>query len=202
VAREADGRWIITHDHLDKVAAYEAARVRERPVAVTVLSAEPLGKLIDADAGTWLDRELVSPAPMPLRDAGFGQEVRAVQAQRRQWLIEQGLAQERGGAVTYRPDMIAQLQRRELLRVAGQLSDELGLRFVEVSPSERIEGVLKRSIDLTSGRFALIEKSREFTLVPWRPLLEWQIGKQVSGMMRGNSISWGFGRGRKGPEIS
>ena len=128
--------------------------------------------------------------------------LRAAQAQRRQWLIEQGLAEERDGAVAYRPDMIAQLQRRELLRVAGQLSDELGLRFVEVAPSERIEGVLKRSVDLTSGRFALIEKSREFTLVPWRPVLERQIGKHVSGMMRGNSISWGFGRGRKGPEIS
>lgn len=104
--------------------------------------------------------------------------------------------------VRYRPDMIAQLQRRELLRVAGRLSDELGLWFVEVAPSERIEGVLKRSVDLTSGRFALIEKSREFTLVPWRPVLDWQIGKLVSGMMRGSSISWSFGRGRKGPEIS
>nr|MBP9157580.1 DUF3363 domain-containing protein [Sphingobium sp.] len=202
VEREADGRWIITPDHLDKVVAYEAACVRERPVAVNVRSAEPLEKLIDADAATWLDREMVAPASTPLREAGFGQEVRAAQAQRRQWLIEQGLAEERDGAVAYRPDMIAQLQRRELLRVAGQLSDELGLRFVEVAPSERIEGVLKRSVDLTSGRFALIEKSREFTLVPWRPVLERQIGKHVSGMMRGNSISWGFGRGRKGPEIS
>lgn len=202
VEREADGRWIITPDHLDKVAAYEQARVRERPVAVTMLSSEPLGKLIGADAATWLDRELVAPVPAPLRDAGFGQEVKAAQAQRRQWLIQQGLAEERGGTVAYRPDMIAQLQRRELLRVAGQLSDELGLRFVEVAPGERIEGVLKRSVDLTSGRFALIEKSREFTLVPWRPVLERQMGKQVSGMMRGSGISWNVGRGRKGPEIS
>lgn len=100
------------------------------------------------------------------------------------------------------PDMIARLQRRELLRVAGQLSDELGLRFAEAGPGEPIEGVVKRSIDLASGRFALIEKSREFTLVPWRPVLERQIGKQVSGMMRGSNISWSFGRGRKGPEIS
>lgn len=43
-----------------------------RAVAVTVLSAEPLGKLIGADAATWLDRELVAPEPTPLRDAGFG----------------------------------------------------------------------------------------------------------------------------------
>lgn len=122
--------------------------------------------------------------------------------QRRQWLIGQGLAEERGGEIIYRSNLVAQLQRRELLRVAGQLSDELGLQFAEAGPNERIEGILKRSIDLTSGRFALIEKSREFTLVPWRPVLERQIGKNVSGMMRGSSISWSFGRGRKGPEIS
>lgn len=44
---------------------------------------------------------LVAPASMPLREAGFGLEVRAVQAQRRQWLIEQGLVEERDGAVRY-----------------------------------------------------------------------------------------------------
>src|SRR3546814_10856153 len=80
--------------------------------------------------------------------------------------------------------MIATLQRRELLRVAGQLSEELGLPFAEARPGERIEGRLGRMIEMTSGRYALIEKSREFTLVPWRPVLERQIGKSVSGIMR------------------
>lgn len=55
---------------------------------------------------------------------------------------------------------------------------------------------------MASGRFALIEKSREFTLLPWRQVLEKQIGKQASGIMRESGISWTFGRGRAGPEIS
>src|SRR3546814_7745611 len=96
--------------------------------------------------------------------------------------------------------MIATLQRRELLRVAGQLSEELGLPFAEARPGERIEGRLGRMIEMTSGRYALIEKSREFTLVPWRPVLERQIGKSVSGIMRdGGGISWTLGRQRGGP---
>lgn len=41
----------------------------------------------------------------------------------------------------------------------------------------------------------------EFTLVPWRPVLERQIGKEVSGIMRGRDVSWTFGRQRSGPEI-
>src|SRR3546814_11311703 len=87
------------------------------------------------------------------------------------------LAEEQDGRTVYRANMIATLQRRELLRVAGQLSEELGLPFAEARPGERIEGRLGRMIEMTSGRYALIEKSREFTLVPWRPVPERQLGK-------------------------
>ena len=102
----------------------------------------------------------------------------------------------------YRANMIATLQRRELLRVAGQLSGELGLAFTETRPGERVEGLVKKHIDLASGRFALIEKSREFTLVPWRDVLERQIGKGVSGIMREGGVNWTIGRGRGGPVVS
>lgn len=202
VEREPDGTWIIASDHLERAAAYEAARARDRPVIATMLSAQPLEKLIDAEAATWLDRELVAAEPEPLRDAGFGREVRAAQALRRQWLIAQGFAEESNGRIVYRGGMIEALRRRELLRVAGQLSSELGLRFTEAQPAERIEGVLRRSVDLASGRFALVEKSREFTLVPWRPVLDRHVGKSVTGIMRGDGISWTLGRGRGGPSIS
>jgi len=202
IEREPDGTWIITADHLDKVERFEARQLRDRPVTIETLSAVPLDRLATADAATWLDRELAADTPMPLRDAGFGHEIRAAQAQRRQWLIEEGLAEEQGGQIVYRANMIAALQRRELLRVAGQLSDELGMPFVEARASERIEGRLGRIVEMTSGRFVLIEKSREFTLVPWRPVLERQIGKPVAGIMRGDGISWTFGRQRGGPSIS
>ncbi|GAA4779387.1 relaxase/mobilization nuclease RlxS [Stakelama sediminis] len=202
VEREPDGSWIIAPDHLDKVAAYEAARAKDRPVAIDMLSSLPLEKLVDAEAATWIDRELVATPPEPLRDAGFGRDVRATQIQRRQWLIEQDLAEERAGRISYRSDLIAALQRRELLRVAGQLSEELGMPFVEAGQGERIDGRLGRMVEMTSGRYALIEKSREFTLVPWRSVLERQIGKPVAGIMRGDGISWTIGRGRSGPSIS
>ncbi len=93
------------------------------------------------DGATWLDRELIADRPEPLRDAGFGGEVRTAQALRRQWLIDQQLAAEVGDGTQYRPDMLTTLQRRELLRVAGQLSDELGLGFAEARSGDRIEGV-------------------------------------------------------------
>ncbi len=202
IEREPDGSWVIGSDHLDKAAAYEAIRARDQPVVVETLSAVPLERLVHADAATWLDRELTAHDPTPRGEAGFGGELGQALARRRQWLINEGLAADHAGTTAYAPDLTAQLRRRELLRVAGHLSGELGLRFTESLPGERIEGTYRRPVDLVSGRFALIEKSREFTLVPWRPVLERQVGNSVAGIMREGAIHWSIGRGRSGPSIS
>lgn len=199
--RESDGTWIIAPDHLDRAADFERTQARANPVIVTTLSAFPLEQLSGAEGATWLDGELVAAAPVPLRDAGFGREVRDALTRRRQWLVEQQLARQDQDRITYRGDMLRLLRQRELARIAGQLSDELGLQYAEVRPGERIEGVYRRRIDLASGRFAIIEKSREFTLVPWRPVIERNLGKPVAGISRGDTISWTLGRQRSGPSV-
>jgi hypothetical protein len=142
----------------------------------------------------------VADRPESLRDGGFGREVRDALARRRQWLIEEGLARAEEDRVVYRADLLDRLRRRELLRVAGQLTaeltGELGLAYAETRTGERIEGVYRRPVELASGRFALIERSRDFTLVPWRPVLEQRMGRRVSGIARGETISWSIGRQR------
>ncbi|MBO6720128.1 MAG: relaxase/mobilization nuclease and DUF3363 domain-containing protein [Rhizobiaceae bacterium] len=202
VAREPDGTWIIEPDHLDRVVEYERSLARAAPVIVEKLSYLTLDQQIGTDGATWLDRELVSDHPEASRDSGFGREVREAQARRRQWLIAEGLAHEEQDRIVYRANMLATLRRRELARVAGQLSNQLGLAYVETRSGEPVEGTLRRSVELASGKYALVENSREFTLVPWRPVLERHIGKQVSGVMRGDGISWTIGRQRGGPSIS
>src|SRR5690606_37194841 len=144
-------------DHLDRVAAHETALLRDRPVAITLLSSRPLDQLVDAEAATWIDRELVAGVSEPVRDAGFGPELRDAQTRRRQWLVAQGFAEEAAGGTSFPKGLIAALQRRELLRIAGQLSDEFKLPYREASEGTRIEGKYRRSVDLVSGRFALIE---------------------------------------------
>lgn len=200
--REPDGSWAIASDHLAKVEAFEKRLLGGRPVTVEILSAKPLERLPMTDAATWIDRELVSDAPTPVRDAGFGREVRAAQALRRQWLIAEQMAEEEGGRTTYKRGMLAALQRRELLRIAGEISEGIGKPFAEARSGDRIEGRLVRAIEMTSGRHALIERSRDFTLVPWRPVLDRHIGKTVAGMVRDGGTSWTFGRQRSGPNIS
>jgi type IV secretory pathway VirD2 relaxase len=200
VEREADGTWVIAADHLDRVAAFEQKRVAAAPVAVQALTVLSLDQQVGAEGATWLDRRLLSDESGS-HDFGFGHEVREAQARRRQWLISEELAQERNGAVTYRPDMLAELRKRDLARAGTLLSGELGLGYVESNDGARIDGIYRRAIDLASGRFAVIEKSREFTLVPWRPVLDRHLGKQVSGIMRADSINWTLGRQRSGPSV-
>jgi type IV secretory pathway VirD2 relaxase len=199
---EPDGSWTIPPDHVDRAAAYEARRHRDQPAEVETLSARPLDQLRGADAATWVDRELASQSPLPIRDAGFGRDVRAAMAGRRQWLVEQQLADVDGDRIRLRANAIMMLQRRELLRAGDELAGEPGKPFVEARAGAAIEGRLLRHVDLASGRFAVVEKNREFTLVPWRPVLDRQIGRPIAGIMRGDGVNWSFGRGRGGPQIS
>ncbi len=202
VEREADGRFLIAADHVERAAAHEARRAAEAPVVVRELSSVAIERQAATSAPTWLDRQLLAERPEPLRDAGFGREVRAALAQRRQWLIDEGLATERGEAVVYRAGMLDRLERRERTAVAQDLARDSGLAYVEAKPGVRVEGVYRRSLDLAGGRMAVIERSRDFTLVPWRPVLEGQEGRSVSGVLRPGGVSWSLGRGRGGPSVS
>ena len=196
VNREPDGTWMITPDHLAHAVDHERQQAEAVPVLVQTLSSLPLDRQIAADGATWLDRELIADHPEPLRESGFGKEVRDAQTRRRQWLIAVGLAREEQDRVIYPANILDTLKRRELTRVAGQLSDELGLKYLETKNGDDVNGIYRRHVDLASGKFAVIETSREFTLVPWRDVLERQIGKQVSGFARGEGISWTIGRQR------
>ena len=51
-------------------------------------------------------------------------------------------------------------------------------------------------LTLNSGRFALIERARDFSLVPWRPVLERAKGQAVTGVVGGEGISWSIGQKR------
>ena len=190
IEREPDGTWAIAPDHLDRALAYERQRGDREPVRIQPLAAMALEQMPAHNGNTWLDED-ASVSQAHGSDGSFGSKVAEAVRRRQQWLVEQGLAD--------KPDRLAVLRRRELQRVAGQLSRELGSHFAEADSRFPIEGTYRRSVLVGNVRMAVIENSREFTLVPWRPVLERQIGKQVSGIMRGDDVSWSFGRQRSGP---
>lgn len=199
--RQADGSWSIPHDHLARAETF-AQRQRDRPVTLSILSPTPIAELAAKEAPTWLDRELDAGSPIVARDAGFGREVRTALAARRQWLVEEQLADGERHGFRLRSGAMETLRQRELENAGGRLSGQFGKRFEPAQIGERFEGVIARRVDLESGSYALVERSRDFTLVPWRDVLERNIGKAASGIMRTDGISWQFGRGRSGPAIT
>ena len=56
-----------------------------------------------------------------------------------------------------------------------------------------VRGTYRRAITLNSGKFAIIDDERHFTLVPWRGILERHRGREVVGIVRGMGVSWQFG---------
>jgi hypothetical protein len=203
VERQSDGTWVVPPDHADQVLEHEKRVARAAPVRIQVLAVQALEQEAIAYAPSWLDGQLRGQDPIEIAKHAYGAEVRQAMVRRQQWLIEQGLAGQRGDQILYRSDMDQKLRAAELRAAAARLSNELGLDFSgEPIAGERISGVVRRRVNLSSGSFAVVENSREFTLVPWRPVLERQLGREISGIVRSSgSISWTFGRERHGPEI-
>lgn len=203
VERQSDGSWSVPEDYLDQALEHEQRVVRVAPVRIQMLAMQALEQEATAYAPSWLDGQLRGEDQLEVAKHGYGGEVRQAMVRRQRWLIQQGLAEQRGDQVLFRSDMDQRLRRAELRVVAARLAKELGLDFSgEPVAGEQISGVVRRRVNLSSGSFAVVENSREFTLVPWRPVLERQLGREISGIMRSSgSISWTLGRQRQGPEI-
>ena len=107
---------------------------------------------VTANAATWLDRELVAEALAPLRDSGFGRETRETLAQRRQWLISQGLASETDAGFVACRDMLATLVGGEVEEAGKKLARQHGLYFHIAESGERISGLYRQSVQLVSGK--------------------------------------------------
>ena len=179
VERTPEGEWKVGQDYVDRAARYEAHQRSRTPVGLAVLSWRPLDQLPGAEGATWLDRQLTSSSPEAVRIAGFGAGVEAALNRRRQWLLDQGLARDVDGKVAYARNLLATMQ--ELASAGARIAQETGRDYVETVRGEEVRGAYRRSIALASGRFAVIEHAREFTLVPWRPALERARGRSISG---------------------
>ncbi len=163
-----------------------------------ILSYLNLEKLIDAEGATWLDKELLGKSQEKLAQAGFGSNVAAAIARRRQCLVTLGLGTINSDNMFQpQPRMLEQLRQRDLRQASQILSNELGLTHTQLVEGEKISGTFNRSVDLASGKYAVIQKSKEFTLVPWRPELEQFRGKPLSGTAGSQGINWDWNAKRQ-----
>ena len=188
-------QWRIPQDFESRAAAYDAGRNRQ--ANIRILSVPRLEQQIGADGATWLDRRMVSAETSDLAPSGFGQQVRDAMDRRREHHIDRGdAARQPNGSIAYRRNLLATLREREVARVGGEIAATKGLPFRATKDGETVSGKFTGTVQLSSGKFAMVEQSHEFTLVPWRPVIDRQLGREVMGVVQGGSVSWQLGRQR------
>jgi type IV secretory pathway VirD2 relaxase len=187
--------WHVPADLPERGQAYDLARDRTN-IRISVLSPTGLDQQVGHDGATWLDRELASRQRTALADDGFGKEVTAALARRRQWLADRGYATELGGGRVRAPkDLIQRLEAGDVERSGKALAAERRRQWRPAIAGNRVTGQLVGSTQLSSGRFAMVDDGLGFSLVPWRPALEQHIGRVISGVaMPGGDVDWSLGR--------
>ena len=127
---------------------------------------------------------------------GFGAQVRGALQDRMSFLVDQGLAERRGQRVVLVRNLLSTLRDLELTEAGKVIQHQTGLIHRPLRDGERANGIYRRSVQLASGRFTMLDDGMGFSLVPWRPVVEQRLGQQVSAVLRGSSAIWEVRRQR------
>ncbi|MGP5868193.1 DUF3363 domain-containing protein [Pseudomonas aeruginosa] len=196
VERTAEGLWKVPGDLPERGRQYDAQRLGGAAVELkSHLSIEQQARAIGA---TWLDQQLIGSG-RGLGELGFSGEVRQAMRQRADFLVEQGLAERQGQRVILARNLLATLRNRELAQAAREIATEIGLEHRPVHDGQqRVAGIYRCSVMLASGRYAVLDCGKAFSLVPWKPVIEQRLGRQVVATVHSLDVSWDIGRSRGG----
>lgn len=190
VSREANGNWNIPQTYLTDVQRYQERTSGREGASFNVESWSKLSEQIVADGLTWLDQ--LNPADP--RAQGFAGDVKSALENRRNILLERGIISSKNQKLS--PKTLDALKRTGLDGAGLRIEQEIGKPYKRPSQHGIIDGIYRKSITTTQGKFAVIDRQKTFTLVPWRPVMDRARGQAISGIVRANSISWTFGRGK------
>ena len=197
VERVAVGLWKVPDDLPEQGRRYDAQRLGG--VAVELKSHLPIERQARVIGATWLDQQLIGGGS-GLGDLGFGGEAKQAMQQRADFLAEQGLAERRGQRVILARNLLGTLRNRELTQAAKDIAADTGLEHRPVGDGQRVAGIYRRAVMLASGRYAMLDDGKGFSLVPWRPVIEQRLGQQLAATVRGGGVSWEIGR-QRGPAV-
>ena len=186
VSKNKNGAWDIPDDYLDRIRDYHKQLAKTLPTPLSRDSTFTINEMITARGATWLDEELKLGT---LEEERTSKALLDAAAKRRAILRQMGYAI--GDKDRLLQQSINELKAMDFKETGERHAESLGKDYVSSSGASHIEGVFSKTIERPSGTFAVIEKSREFTLVPWRPIMERRRGQSIVGRAsRGGGISW------------
>lgn len=184
VTRHQDGTWHIPKDYLERASGYEADKAARMPTQVDRRSTQTLSQMEAARGVTWLDERLVEHGPEGITD----KTIHATILKRQATLKKLGFTFGHNGHLP--ATAIDQLRDMDLSSASKAVSEAYGKPYMPLGDTRQVEGVFQDTIERPSGKFAVIERSRDFTLVPWRPVMERSRGRSISGRVSAGGISW------------
>ena len=133
----------------------------------------------------------------PQSAATFGAEVRQALEQRKDSLIDQGLASRTPeGGLRVPKDLLSRLEQQEIARVGPEMAKARGLTFTPAEPWNYVTGTLVSSANLAGGKFAMIDDGRGFSLVPWQLMRHGASGCEVGRQANSSGIWFSICRRR------
>jgi len=194
VERHSDGTWKVPPDYLKRAARFEKSKAFANPVDLRIVSQQPLKNLAKTMGRTWLDEQLAFPGTGDELE-GFGEDVESAKTLRRKFLLDEAIISKVSAHISAKH--LQALETRDLDAAANELAGDIGKPYRAMPTRGKVSGKYVKSIDRPSGRYGVIERAKDFTLVPWRATLERNKGRSVSGDISRRSISWTLNNGRE-----
>jgi len=164
---------------LETLERGDHARHRHDTGFVEAVSARSIESQIQAEAWTWLDRQLyqrsMGKATMVPLDAGLE---RAAE-QRQQWMLQHGYATLQDGRYTFRPGALEALRRQEWRTVEPTLRQRFGGPAHPLAAGAEINGTYRGSVALHDGLRAAIADRSHVHLVPVQQAPPLAVGTKV-----------------------
>jgi len=152
-------------------------------VQVKLESLHDLKQQTDEKALTWIDRELPTHKPVP--DGVVKNEFDKAKEARIETLCKLGLAEKTASGVTFSPDFEKQLYRMQMDEVGRRLPKEYG-GVVAIEPDSVFTGKIKEIKQLPSGSHLVISDGKNCVVVPAKPGMERNLGKEVTVQNKNN----------------
>lgn len=186
----------IPPDFLDRVNEHFERLSKRSPTIMRPLEGMEFENQVQARGETWLDRQLAGDRSETIGHAGLGGDVRAAMGERAVILGQRGFTADRQ-ATSLSTDELTLLRNEGLEYAAADIAHQTGLTYRALKQGDKLEGTFKQTYKTPNTEFAIVQRGKEFSLVPWSKDLEKMRSQQIEiTMSRGMTLSWTRGRSR------
>lgn len=150
----------------DALGAGVHARARGGTAIVDVLSGRSVQSQVNAQAWTWLDRQMHRVAHGRSTEVGFDPTLQVAAETRRRWMIEHGYAATVDGQYRLRPAAAHELRQREWQAVSQEHQKRHGVAVTPLAAGPEVQGRYRGTLTLHGGPNAIVASRERTYLVP------------------------------------